>query len=98
MIGKSLVLVLLDCIINVYFDFSKIQQYSPSEPAKVYEKTASRRSNAIFNPKGTINKLKQGDPPEYLDEEGRKDLIRQYLDVGDFTISFCDINFDKFQK
>lgn len=61
----------------------KIQQYSPSEPAKVYEKTATRRSNAIFNPKGTINKLKQGDPPEYLDEEGRKDLIRQYLDVGD---------------
>lgn len=62
--------------------FSKIQQYSPSEPAKVYEKAASRRSNAVFNPKGTINKLKQGDPPEYLDEEGRKDLIRQYLDVS----------------
>lgn len=62
--------------------YSKIQQYSPSEAVKVYEKTGSRRSNAQFNPKGTINKLKQGVPPEFLDEEGRKDLIRQYLDVS----------------
>lgn len=71
--------------VNVMFLFcfcSKIQQYSPSEAVKVYEKTASRRSNAQFNPKGTINKLKQGNPPEFLDEEGRKDLIRQYLDVS----------------
>lgn len=60
---------------------SKIQQYSPSEPAKVYEKTIQRRSNALFNPKVTLQKLKEGAPPEYLDEEGRRDLIRQYLDV-----------------
>lgn len=85
-LSDRLVLVLIcfyctaDC--GTFCFFSKIQQYSPSEPAKVYEKTATRRSNAIFNPKGTINKLKQGDPPVYLDEEGRKDLIRQYLDVS----------------
>lgn len=64
--------------------FSKIQQYSPSEAAKVYEKNASRRSSALFNPKGTIQKLKEGNPSEYLDEEGRRDLIRQYLDVSVF--------------
>lgn len=62
--------------------YSKIQQYSPSEAVKVYEKSSSRRTNALFNPKGTLNKLKQGNPPDYLDEEGRKDLIRQYLDVS----------------
>lgn len=55
----------------------------------MYEKTATRRSNAVFNPKGTITKLKQGDPPEYLDEEGRKDLIRQYLDVSLLIKCLC---------
>lgn len=62
--------------------YRKIQQYSPSEPAKVYEKAVQRRSNALFNPKVTLQKLKEGAPPEYLDEEGRRALIRQYLDVS----------------
>lgn len=62
----------------------KIQQYSPSEPAKVYEKTANRRANTLFNPKAILNKIKQGQPHDYLDAEGRKDLIRQYLDVSLF--------------
>lgn len=67
--------------------FSKIQQYSPSEPVKVHEKVANRKSNALFNPKTTLNKINQGPPPQYLDFEGRKDLIRQYLDVS--AKSFC---------
>jgi hypothetical protein len=55
----------------------------------VYEKNAARRINALFNPKGTIQKLKEGNSPEYLDEEGRRDLIRQYLDVsGKFSFKF----------
>lgn len=61
--------------------YRKIQQYSPSDAAKVYEKSTTRRSNALFNPK-TLQKLKQGTPPQYLDEEGRRDLIRQYIDVS----------------
>lgn len=61
--------------------FSKISQYSPSEVAKVYEKTATRRSNTHFNPKATLTRLKQGEPPDGLDGDGRKDLISQYLDV-----------------
>lgn len=64
-----------------YVFFSKIQQYSPSEPAKVYEKNTNRRTNTLFNPKATLSKIKQGEPSEYLDDEGRKDLIRQYVDV-----------------
>lgn len=72
--------------------FSKIQQYSPSEPAKVYEKAVTRRSNTLFNPKATLQKLKEGAPPEYLDEEGRRDLIRQYLDVCIVVHFFGEIN------
>lgn len=69
---------------------SKIQQYSPSEPAKVYEKTASRRTNGLFNPTITLNKLKEGTPPEYLDQDGRKDLIKQYLEVSRYTYDIRD--------
>ncbi|KAK4871530.1 hypothetical protein RN001_015654 [Aquatica leii] len=79
--GCLLLLMLKQHLKDLYgVSDSKIQQYSPSEPAKVYEKAASRRSNAHFNPKGTVNKLKEGTPSEYLDEDGRKDLISQYLD------------------
>lgn len=66
---------------NVLFD-RKISQYSPSEVAKVYEKSAARRSNTHFTPKATLNRLKQGEPAEVLDIDGRKDLIAQYLDVS----------------
>lgn len=73
--------------------FSKIQQYSPSEAAKVYEKSTSRRTNTLFNPKGTLQKLKEGNPPEYLDEEGKRNLIRQYLDVSIFKYTLCVCKF-----
>ncbi|XP_030756621.1 nipped-B protein [Sitophilus oryzae] len=79
--GCLLLLMLKQHIKDVYgLSDSKIQLYSPCEAVKVYEKTISRRSNALFNPKTTLQKLKEGCPPEYLDEEGRRDLIRQYLD------------------
>ncbi|KYB29713.1 nipped-B-like protein isoform X2 [Tribolium castaneum] len=79
--GCLLLLMLKQHLKDIYgLSDSKIQQYSPSEAAKVYEKNASRRINTLFNPKCTIQKLKEGNPPEYLDEEGRRDLIRQYLD------------------
>lgn len=71
----------------------KITQYSPSEAAKVYEKAVNRRSNAIFNPKATLAKLKQGDPPAILDQAQRKALIDQYLDVSWlkslYEVSYC---------
>lgn len=79
--GCLLLLMLKQHIKDVYgLSDGKIQLYSPSEPVKVYEKAISRRSNALFNPKTTLQKLKEGNPPDYLDENGRRDLIRQYLD------------------
>ncbi|ENN74150.1 hypothetical protein YQE_09123, partial [Dendroctonus ponderosae] len=79
--GCLLLLMLKQHIKDVYgLSDGKIQLYSPSEAVKVYEKTISRRSNALFNPKTTLQKLKEGAPPDYLDENGQRDLIRQYLD------------------
>ncbi|XP_060516001.1 nipped-B protein [Cylas formicarius] len=79
--GCLLLLVLKQHIKDIYgLSDGKIQLYSPSAAAKVYEKAISRRSNALFNPKATIQKIKEGTPSEYLDENGRRDLIRQYLD------------------
>ncbi|XP_025832337.1 nipped-B-like protein A [Agrilus planipennis] len=79
--GCLLLLMLKQHLKDVYgLSDGKIQQYSPSEPAKVYEKATNRRSNTHFNPKSTINKLKEGTPTKCLDEDGRKDLINQYLD------------------
>ncbi|VEN62173.1 unnamed protein product, partial [Callosobruchus maculatus] len=79
--GCFLLLMLKQHIKDVYgLSDGKIQLYSPSEPAKAYEKAITRRSNALFNPKSTLHKLKEGDPSTCLDDDGRRDLIRQYLD------------------
>lgn len=83
-LSDGLVLVKKDSsiqYINISFIYSKIQQYSPSEAAKVYEKNTSRRANTLFTPKSTLLKLKEAAPQDYLDINGRRDLIRQYLDV-----------------
>ncbi|CAG9759520.1 unnamed protein product [Ceutorhynchus assimilis] len=79
--GCLLLLMLKQHIKDVYgLSDGKIQLYSPSEAVKVYEKAMPRKSNALFNPRTTLQKLKAGIPPDYLDENGRRDLIRQYLD------------------
>ncbi|CAG9855417.1 unnamed protein product [Phyllotreta striolata] len=79
--GCMLLLMLKQHIKDVYgLTDGKIQRYSPLEPAKVYEKAIQRRSNSLFNPKATIQKLKEGKPAEYLDENGRRELIQQYID------------------
>lgn len=62
---------------------SKISRYTPSDTTKVYDKAMQRRSNSIFNPKATINILKeQRNPDETLDEKGRKRLVERYLEVS----------------
>lgn len=65
----------------IFYD-RKISQYSPSEGAKVYEKAVNRRNNTKFNPKATVSKLKESGCIKELDEDGRKDLINQYLEVS----------------
>ena len=41
----------------------------------------NRRNNVRFNPKATIDILSQGEPPEDLDEEQRRELVQKYIEV-----------------
>jgi len=54
----------------------------------VYEKTVNRRSNSCFDPKATLQKLKQGSPASVLDENARRALIEQYLDFKQLMLKF----------
>lgn len=60
--------------------FRKLTQYAPSESGKIYEKALTRKSNSIFDPKATMQKLRE--LPQVLTEEDKKDVIRQYLNVS----------------
>ncbi|XP_055682843.1 nipped-B protein isoform X1 [Lutzomyia longipalpis] len=60
---------------------SKINRYSPSEPAKIYEKAMQKRAILEFNPKSTIDLIKEEDSIEMeVDENVRKKLVDRYLD------------------
>lgn len=47
----------------------------------------NRKSNSNFNPKATLVKLSKGEPSRILDDNQRKALIDQYLDVS--FVFFC---------
>ncbi len=66
---------------NLYFSFSKISQYSPTDTSKANERQVNRRNNVKFEPKATIEILSHGDPPDVLSEEQKKDLVHKYLEV-----------------
>lgn len=62
--------------------FRKITQYSPSESSKMYDKNLSRKSNAKFNPKATLQKLGDGLEINTDDlQKVKKDLVSHYLEV-----------------
>ena len=61
--------------------YRKINQYSPSENVKVYEKAVSRRHAPQFDPKATIAQLHDSDDEHELDERGRRRLVDDYLEV-----------------
>ena len=45
---------------------AKITQYNPSETQKIYERAVNRRGNARFNPKATLEILKQKEVRFYI--------------------------------
>merc|ERR1719384_943963 len=79
--GCILLLVLREHLKDFYgLNESKIEAYSPSESQKIYEKSVTRKGNAKFNPKATVEILKLGDiDPSHMDEDAKKDLIKKYL-------------------
>jgi len=86
--GCLLLLVLKQHLKEMYgLSDLKIHHYSPSEPAKVYEKALTKRLLVHFTPKATIELLKKGTQTRTLDEEGRRKLVQQYLEFKDLMLS-----------
>ncbi|XP_033210701.1 nipped-B-like protein [Belonocnema kinseyi] len=87
--GFLLLLNLRQHLKDLYgFSDAKIGQYSPSESAKVYEKAVTRKSTLQFKPKATLQKLKEGENNEELDEEGKRKLLKEYLDFRQLMLKF----------
>ncbi|XP_049326310.1 nipped-B-like protein A isoform X2 [Astyanax mexicanus] len=79
--GILLLLVLKQHLKNLYgFSDGKIQKYSPSESAKVYEKAVNRKSNVHFSPRQTIDFLSHDDVHSELTDDLRRKIVKQYLD------------------
>ena len=60
---------------------SKIQRYSPSDSAKIWDRPMTRKHIVEFNPKQVIEVLKKLPLPATVDEDQKKELIENYLEV-----------------
>ncbi|KAM3874275.1 nipped-B-like protein B [Diretmus argenteus] len=79
--GILLLLVLKQHLKRLYgFSDSKIQKYSPTEPAKVYDKAVTRKSNVHFNPRQTLDFLSSNLASSDLSYEIKRTIVKQYLD------------------
>ncbi|CAI5666931.1 unnamed protein product [Oreochromis niloticus] len=79
--GILLLLVLKQHLKNLYgFSDSKIQKYSPTESAKVYDKAVNRKSKVHFNPSQTLDYLRSDLANTDLSYEAKKNIAKQYLD------------------
>ncbi|XP_041854741.1 nipped-B-like protein A isoform X3 [Melanotaenia boesemani] len=79
--GILLLLVLKQHLKNQYgFSDSKIQKYSPTESAKVYDKTVNRKSNVHFHPRQTIDFISNNMAHATLTHDVKRRIVKQYLD------------------
>uniref|UniRef100_A0A3Q2QX81 Nipped-B protein n=1 Tax=Fundulus heteroclitus TaxID=8078 RepID=A0A3Q2QX81_FUNHE len=79
--GILLLLVLKQHLKNLYgFSDSKIQKYSPTESAKVYDKAVNRKSKVSFNPRQTLEYLKSDVANRELSWETKKNIVKLFLD------------------
>lgn len=68
-------------VFNIFF-YRKIALYSPSESAKIYEKSLNRKNNSRFHPKAALHKLQSNtNENKKLDEKAKHELIAEYLEV-----------------
>ncbi|XP_063378553.1 nipped-B-like protein [Cydia fagiglandana] len=87
--GCLLLLVLKQHLKQLYgFTDAKINQYSPSESVKVYEKAISRRQAPVFEPRATIAQLRDEPQDRELDERGRRRLVDDYLEFKQLMLKF----------
>ncbi|XP_069077311.1 nipped-B-like protein isoform X9 [Pleurodeles waltl] len=79
--GILLLLMLKQHLKNLCgFSDSKIQKYSPSESAKVYDKTINRKTGVYFQPKQTEDFLRSDMAHTELDDDMKRTIAKQYLD------------------
>uniref|UniRef100_A0A8C4H9V7 Nipped-B protein n=1 Tax=Dicentrarchus labrax TaxID=13489 RepID=A0A8C4H9V7_DICLA len=79
--GILLLLVLKQHLKNQYgFSDSKIQKYSPTESAKVYDKAVNRKNNIHFHPRQTIDFISNNMAHASLTNDVKRRIVRQYLD------------------
>ncbi|XP_041643065.1 nipped-B-like protein A isoform X2 [Cheilinus undulatus] len=79
--GILLLLVLKQHLKNQYgFSDSKIQKYSPTESAKVYDKAVNRKNNVHFNPRQTMDFISNNMAHATLTEDVKRRIVKQYLD------------------
>ncbi|XP_030215405.1 nipped-B-like protein A isoform X1 [Gadus morhua] len=79
--GILLLLVLKQHLKNQYgFSDSKIQKYSPTESAKIYDKAVNRKSTVHFNPRQTLDFISNNIAHATLTNDIKKRIVKQYLD------------------
>lgn len=70
---------------GLIFPNSKIQKYSPSESAKVYDKAINRKTGVHFHPKQTLDFLRSDMANSKITEDVKRSIVKQYLDVSSKT-------------
>ena len=70
---------------------SRINEYSPTDVSKANERSVNRRNNVRFNPKATIDILSQGNPPDELDDDQKRELVQKFIEVGPHVFFFMNI-------
>lgn len=79
--GILLLLMLKQHLKNLCgFSDSKIQKYSPSESAKVYDKAINRKTGVHFHPKQTLDFLRSDMANSKITEDVKRSIVKQYLD------------------
>ncbi|XP_061623951.1 nipped-B-like protein A isoform X2 [Phyllopteryx taeniolatus] len=79
--GILLLLVLKQHLKNQYgFSDGKIQKYSPTESAKVYDKAVNRKVNVYFHPRQTLDFIANNMACATLTEDVKRRIVKQYLD------------------
>lgn len=61
---------------------SKIQKYSPTESAKVYDKAVNRKNTVHFYPRQTLDFIANNMAHASLTNDVKRHIVRQYLDVS----------------
>lgn len=95
---KEIILLAQGCILLLYlkqhlkdmygFTDSKIQNYSPTEAAKVYDKPLTRKTLVKFNPESVLNLMQNKASNDLKDEEDeREKVVDDYLEFKDLMLS-----------